>query len=147
MSSFSEVFSRLVKEYDLSLLSLEKKIGISNAQLGRYMSGHYEPSLKNAIIIAKYFSCSLDYLCGLDNVKFRYEIKRDCNVDLFIERYNTLLREKPSNANRISKELNFSRNCTMRWRKNKNLPTLSILIKLSGYFNVPIEFLVGRVDV
>ena len=146
MSKTSEVLLCLVKKQGLSLLELERKTGISNAQLGKYVSGYYEPSLPNALILADYFSCSLDFLCGLEEIQSRFTYKRSCDAKIFIERYNQLLKQKRSNDNRISIELGFARNCSMRWRKNMTFPTLSILAKMAVYFAVPIEYLVGRID-
>jgi len=146
MSNFKERLENLVKESGLSLLALEKKIGISNAQLGKYIAGYYEPSLKNAIIIADGFSCSLDYLFCLDSMRNRFLIKRPCNPELFAQRFSLLKEKFGTNDNRISKELNITRHCLRRWGKNSTFPNMSVLVKLAEYFNVSLEYLVGRVD-
>lgn len=146
MSKLSEKLLFLIKKENISLLSLEKKTGVSNAQLGKYLLGKYEPSLSNAVKIANYFNCSLDYLTGNDDILNQYGIFHDLNVEIFLSRYLELIKENNTNENQLSINLNFSRNCCQRWRKNHIFPTLTILSNLSTYFKVPIEYLIGRID-
>lgn len=146
MSKFSQTLNYLIKQEDLTLLELQKQVGINNAQLGRYVAGYYEPSLTNAIILSNYFSCSLDFLFGLDDIKMREQIVRGANQELFLERLKYLIKANNTNENRISKQLNFARHGFLRWRKFKIFPEMSILVKLAEFFNVTIEFLIGRVD-
>ena len=146
MSNFSEVLKRLIIENNLTIISLEKAVNIYNTQLSSYINGTYQPSLNNAIKLADYFSCSLDYLNGLDNEKLKHPIVREASHQKFIENCTYLIKLHKTNENRVAIQLEFSRQSFLRWRKFGIFPELSIIIKLSKYFDVPIEYLVGRID-
>ena len=104
MAKFDERLNQLFKMEKLSTVTAKTKIGISKTQLGRYLSGHYEPSLKNILILSKYFNCSIDYLIGLsDNKCFYYDNLPDFN--LFLKRYQELLESNNTTHYQISKEL------------------------------------------
>ncbi len=146
MSKFSERLESLLKEKKLSKLEFERLTGIDNSLMCKYVAGYYEPGVENLTIIADFFDCSIDFLCGLDPLYNRYKNVSKPNVDKFIKRYLELLKDKKSNFHKISKDLNFARHSSTRWQQQKIFPVLSILIKLAQYFNVPLEYLIGRVD-
>ena len=49
MSKFGENLKELMNDENSTTVTLNKEIGISKTQLGKYLSGYYEPTLKNAI--------------------------------------------------------------------------------------------------
>lgn len=147
MSNFAERLSFVMKRENLSTVKLKKLVDISTTQIGRYLSGYYEPSLDNAIKLSTYFKCSLDYLLGLDEIPNRYGIYNKLNFEKFICRYYELLKLNNTNHNRVSIEAKFNRNNLIYWQKNKSLPTLDILYKLSIQLHVNVEYLIGRTDI
>lgn len=146
MSNFQERLSMLFKSERLSLATANTKIGISKTQLGKYLSGYYIPSLKNAIKLASYFNCSIDYLVGKDDVKNKYIISNEPNFDKFLNRYKSLLIENNLNHYKITKQLGINRNNLDYWKKHKVLPSLDILTSLATTLQSSIEFLIGRTD-
>ena len=146
MSKFVERFTLLLQSRKLNTQSLKKEIGISTTQSGRYLSGYYEPSLKNALKICDYFGCSLDYLMGLDTEINRNKQTQAPSVDKFLNRYNSLLKENNTNHHRVAKELKFNRNNLIYWQQHKTFPTLTILANLAQHLHTSIEYLIGRSD-
>lgn len=146
MSKFAERLSELIKNENLTTVSLQKATGISRTQLGKYISNFYEPSLNNAIKISNYFKCSLDYLLGIDNIENLYDNFLEPNYEKFITRYKELLKLNNTNHNKISKIANFNRNNLIYWQKHKSLPTLDILYKIAICLNTKVEYLIGRID-
>ena len=146
MSNFVERLNNLLKKYNFTLRELELKTNISNSQLSKYASGNYEPSLKNALTICKFFECSLDYLMGMDEIPNRFGLLQKENVGLFIERFYSLLDSNSTNINKVSKNTYINRNCIYNWKNSNIFPKIGILVKLSKELNTSIEFLIGRTD-
>lgn len=147
MSNFVERFKNELENEKLTLQSFSKITGISSSQLSKYASGFYEPSLKNAIIICNSFSCSIDYLCGLNKDRNNFGALKSENVELFFKRFNNLLKINNTNINRVSKHTSINRNCIYHWQNKHLFPKLGILIKLSIELHTNIEYLIGRTDV
>ena len=147
MSKFVERFNNLILEENLSLRKLSKLIQISSSQLSKYVSGNFEPSLNNSIKISNYFKCSIDYLFGLDDDRYNYDIVRDADIDKFIERLLLLINDREININRISKNTYINRSCIYNWKNSKIFPKVGLLASLATELDSSIEYLIGRCDV
>lgn len=64
---FSQRLRELRASKDLTQRDFSEKLGITPASLSAYESGQKNPSVGVAIKIAKEFSVSLDWLCGLSS--------------------------------------------------------------------------------
>lgn len=146
MSNFVERLNLLLNERDLSIRQLSREVGISSSQLSKYSTGHYEPSLKNALKIAAYFSCSLDFLLGLEDFKLNAYVYNEPNKEIFIQRFNALVKQRNLNFNKLSKHTYLNRNTIYNFEKNIGFPKLDILVRLSKELNVTVEYLIGRID-
>ena len=62
----------------------------------------------------------------------------------FVDRITDLLKRKGVSAAQMSRELDFSNAIFTQWKKNNTLPSTEKLLKLSDYFEVSLEYLVGR---
>ncbi len=146
MSNFVERLNSLLKERNLSIRQLSREVGISSSQLSKYSTGYYEPSLSNALKLADYFSCSLDYLFGLEPFRQNAYFYREPDKKVFVERFKELVERRKTNFNRISKHTYLNRNTIYNWETTANFPKVGILVKLAQELNVSIEFLIGRID-
>lgn len=61
---FHAQFQKLLQETGTTRYSLGKQTNISISRLDDWYHGKYIPSLDNALALAKFFNCSLDYLLG-----------------------------------------------------------------------------------
>ncbi len=146
MSNIGEVLKSLLKRKHLTQKELAKSLGISRTQIGNYISGYYMPSIKNALKLCEFFNCSIDFLLGHDVIPNRYGTYNSPSYEKFCQRYSDLLNENNTNHSRITREAQFNRNNLVYWNKRRTIPTLDILSKLSTILNVPIEYLIGRID-
>lgn len=64
----------------------------------------------------------------------------------FSQRLNELLNSRGMTAYRLRKELNLSQTTITKWLEDERLPTGDNLVKLADYFNVSLDYLVGRSD-
>ncbi len=64
---FNIRFKQLLEEFNITRYRLNKATDISLNRLDDWYNGKYTPSLEKALILKKYFKCSLDYLLGREN--------------------------------------------------------------------------------
>lgn len=64
---------------------------------------------------------------------------------MFWERFNTLCFENNTKPNPVAKELGISSGIITKW-KNGSLPNSDTLLKIADYFNVSVDYLLGRSD-
>lgn len=57
-----------------------------------------------------------------------------------------LRKEKGLSQEEVAKGINTSQRNIGRWEKEENEPTASFLIKLADYFQVSIDYLLGRTE-
>ena len=65
--TFGERLKNLRKEAGLTQDELASKTHLSQTAISNWEAGNRIPSIDYAIILAKCFQVSLDYLCGLEN--------------------------------------------------------------------------------
>lgn len=64
----------------------------------------------------------------------------------FAQVLGRLLIERGITAYRLSKDTGIPDSMLARWKGGDNLPSAENLIKLADYFNVSLDYLVGRSD-
>lgn len=65
---------------------------------------------------------------------------------MFWERFVYLCEKNNVKPNTVAKTLDLSNSTCSDWKKNGNFPKGDILIKLSDYFNVSTDYLLGLTD-
>ena len=64
MKDFSERLKELRKERKISQKALGDLLGISDRNIRFYESGEHRPDFEGLLLLAEYFSVSIDYLVG-----------------------------------------------------------------------------------
>lgn len=67
MMTFGERLKNLRKEAGLTQDELANRTHLSQTAISNWEAGNRIPSIDYAIILAKYFFVTLDYLCGLES--------------------------------------------------------------------------------
>lgn len=62
------------------------------------------------------------------------------------ERVSELMREYGYNQTQLAKKIGVSQNTISAWLLNKKQPSITSLWLLADYFNVDIDYIVGRKD-
>ena len=62
----------------------------------------------------------------------------------FFERLDFLIKEKGVNKYTLAKELHIGKSCYSNWSCTDRLPQGKTLVALADYFDVSIDYLVGR---
>lgn len=141
MYSVKDNLEDLMAKNNLTLTLLSSDIKIPYKTLSNYINEKYLPNLNTAIKLADYFHCSLNFLVGLsDNEDYG---NYGCMDNLFLTRYEKLLKDTNTTHYRVSKDLGFNINISRKWRTG-SIPSLAVLTKLADYFGVSIDYLIGR---
>jgi len=141
MFNIKDVLEDLLLENELTIKETSLAVGIDKKLISNYIKGIYVPSLKNAIKLANYFNCSLDYLAGLSNNKsLAIYSKPDYQ---FYSRYDKLLKTKEISHYNLTKNLNMNKNVLHNWKRGI-LPPFSNLIKISDFLGTSLDYLIGR---
>lgn len=64
----------------------------------------------------------------------------------FYDKVLNLLKKRSITQNEMIRQLKLGKNAMFHWKSNKNIPSGETLLKLSRYFNVPVDFLLDNVD-
>lgn len=139
-ASFGERLKELLIEKEIKPSVFAKKLDIDLSLVYKYFKNVCKPSLINAINIAEFFNCSLDFLLGLtetyENTNYRF------NKDFSI-RFKTLLKEYSISRYRLEKYLNINHQRLDDWYYGKSLPSIDRVIILADYLDCTIDYLVG----
>lgn len=60
------------------------------------------------------------------------------------DKYEKLLKERNITSFRVSKDTGIAQSTLAEWKSGRSQPKLDKLIKLSAYFQVPIEYFIGE---
>ncbi len=145
MENFADNLKELIEEKQLSLRKLGKEIGVTSGQLSRWLNGKC-PTIDNAIKLAKYFDCSLDYLFGIyDGKNYSNYVNVNYDFNLFIEIYKQMLIENKLSHAQFTRQSNINESCLRDWKKGHK-PLMDTLVIISKNFSCSIDYLLGRID-
>ncbi len=143
--TFKERFIELADELDVSSHTEKSKvIGISNTTYFNIYNYGVIPTTTSLMRIADYFNISIDYLIG--NTDIDSFVKSNEPIS-FWERLNSLRTE--SNIPTIYKladSIHIHRNNIAQWKKQSSIPLIDDVELIADYFNVSIDYLLGRTD-
>ncbi len=142
MEIFSEVFKDLVQEKGVSLNEIQRQTKIYTRQLSAYKVGAF-PTIKSAIALANYFECTLDYLFGLSEKRYK---KPKCslsfNTDKFLEKYDEVLRENKTTNWKFSKN-RYSDSRIRGWQAGQ-IPKMEILVTIAKELSCSLDWLLSE---
>lgn len=141
---FYERLQELVFEKKITAEILANAVSIDLSMIYKYLRNEYTPSTVNAIKIASYFNCSLDYLLSrTDKDEF---INKPSNVNFYI-RFKKLLTDINISRYKFKKDTGFARQSIDDWYNGIRMPTIENLILIADYFDCSIDYIVGRSDI
>lgn len=65
-------------------------------------------------------------------------------MSVFIDRLDELLREKGVTRKQMLCDLELGKNSFLNWQTRETLPNGTTLVKIADYFDVSLDWLVGR---
>ena len=95
------------------------------------------------IRIADFFNISLAYLLGSSDDETFFKAKEPTT---FKDRFIALCDEKAVTFYRVSQDCFFDKSYISRWIHKGYFPSLELLEILSDYFDVSLDYILGRTD-
>ena len=142
MTTFSENFKDLLIEKGVTVKSIASEIGINSSTLYKYLSSTM-PRIENAVKIANYFDCSLNFLVGIDTLPKQTHFSKAFDPRIFFNRYKELLKDSGLTHYKFCKLAKINSSSHSAWRQG-TLPYLDKLELIAKYFGSSIDYLVGR---
>lgn len=118
-------------------------VGVSEPVIAKAVNFGIVPATRTLIKIADGLQLSLSYLLALSNEKDFERSKLPLN---FCARLESLIQEKKINYGQLATQMSFPRTYFYEWIKEGTLPTLDYLLEIAEYFNVSLDYLLGRTD-
>lgn len=139
---FQNRLLELIDEKDCTKYEFASSIGISKETILRSTLFGIIPTTRTLIKIADGLNVSLAYLLGGKKDDFCCSAKSAT----FQVRLKELSEEKHVTYSKIAHEMPFTRNYFFDWVREGTLPSLEYLMALATYFNVSMDYLLGRTD-
>ena len=126
----------LANKQGKSINKVEEDLSLSRNSL--YSWKKVTPAYERLSLVANYFGVSTDYLMNGETPEGNDETIDTTTFD----RIKELAEKKGKSLPTVSAELKFSDNLFYRWKTSK--PKAEDLAKVADYFNVSVDYLLGR---
>lgn len=118
-----------------SQIEFAQKLGVSNTVLSRYESGDREPNFEMLIKIAKTLNVSIDHLiCGEPFEQY----------STFENNLKSLRKSKDLTQKQLAEKINVTHVSISGYESGNRTPDLDTLKVIADYFDVSIDYLLGR---
>lgn len=140
---FQNRIKQIIDDQDCDKKDFPKFVGVSRDVIIRATKYGIIPSLKSLIKIADKVNISITYLLGeTENDEF----SKSDSPTVFHNRLEQLAKERGEKYSTISNKMPFAYNSIYEWMRTGCLPSLEYIKPLADYFNVSIDYLLGRTD-
>lgn len=134
-----KILKDLIKESGKTQKDIAFELKISQQRLSNYVSGIREPDNETLLVFANYFGVSLDYLLGREPV---IESTRYIHALPLRE----LRKSKNLSVKQLSELIGIQERSIYLYENGKQEPNYETLLKLADFFDVSIDYLLGRTD-
>lgn len=141
-TKFQKRINELVADTDLKKVDLAKAGNFDYRSLSNALVYGIIPTTPTLIKMADYFKVSMDYILGRTEKNDYIESSNES----FQVRFVKLCEEKDVTHYKVSHDCFFDKSNISRWLTKGYLPTLEILDMITKYFNVSIDYILGRSD-
>ena len=140
---FQKRFNDIINETDYKRAELSKIIPISQSSLSNALSYGIIPSVKTLIRVADFFDISINFLLGKTDEE---DFIKSSTKTTFHQRFESLCAEKEVTHYKVASDCLFDKSSISKWFSKNFIPELEILELLCDYFNVSLDYLLGRTD-
>ena len=139
-SEFQKRINELVEDADIKKADLAKEGKFDYRSLSNALVYEIIPTTPTLVKMADYFHVSVNFLLGRTDKNDYIESSKAT----FQERFENLCREKGVTHYKVSRDCFFDKSNISRWLSKGYLPNLEILDMIAKYFNVSIDYILGR---
>ena len=146
LTCFAENLSDLIFDHRLDPKEFSFAIGIDRSVIYKYLRKEVLPSVLHLVSICNYFSCSADYILGLETSNSKTKF---LSAPPFSAQFRKLLEKENLTRYALRKDL-LARNLRVAkqsiddWYHGKRPPSVDNLVLLAQYFHCSVDYLLGR---
>ena len=141
--NLSETLKYLRTSIGVPQSQIAKAAGISTTQYQNYEYGKSEPTATVLIALAEFFEVTIDYLLGLTDDPL---IPDEHVYPIFAGRIRDLRANKGLSEWDMEKLFDVTARNYAGYEIGESMPQLPVLCALADYFDVSLDYLVGRSD-
>jgi transcriptional regulator with XRE-family HTH domain len=139
--SIGKRLKELRKEHKLSRENLSQKLDISYSSMSKYETDERTPPPDILGKIADFFNVSTDYLlCRTNDRRFAK------GTSHFSDRLKDLRKIHNLKLNELADKIGIQPRIMQFYEEIEEIPSLTALHKIADYFNVSIDWLLGKTD-
>ena len=142
-TEFQKRLQDLIDEEETKRSELNRKMGVDYRSLANALNYGIVPKPRTVAKFADYFNVSIPYLFGETDIN---DFEKASPQSSFSERFRSLCSERDESHYRVSQECHFDKSYISRWLNKNQLPSFEILDILCDYFDVSVDYLLGRTD-
>lgn len=142
-TEFQKRLQDLIDEEETKRSELHRKMGVDYRSLANALNYGIVPKPRTVAKFADYFDVSIPYLFGETDIN---DFEKALPQSGFSERFRSLCSERDESHYRVSQECHFDKSYISRWLNKNQLPSFEILDILCDYFDVSVDYLLGRTD-
>ena len=142
-ANFQKYLKEVIEEQGLKKVQFAESVGVSSSVIIRATLFQIVPSVKTLIKIADYLQVPIMFMLGEEEYADFLPAKEPTN---FFERLEQLAQEKDVKYSEFSHTMSFAPNAVYEWIRTNSLPSLDYLVELAEYFDVSVDYLLGRTD-
>lgn len=131
---FKENFTRLCAKKGESPTSVCQKIGLSNSMYSEWTDSSV-PRRTTLIKLSNYLGCTVDDLLACNE-------SNEMN-DMFWEVFVSICKSNHKTPSEVLGELHIAGDSATKW-KNGSTPSVDSIIRIADYFDVSVDYLLGR---
>lgn len=140
MAEFAERLSELMLEKNIKAQELAAILGVNKSSIHDWKRGKFNVFLSNALKLADFFGCSLEFLIGRSETVIDYT-PQPCPP--FYPRFLAVLEECGVTAYRMREESKIKGAYFNNWKKGSD-PLIPTLLVAADFLGVTLDYLVGR---
>lgn len=125
---------------------IAKKLGVSRSTYSLWELELSPIPLKRLIDLCKIYSCSIDYILKLNEIKNYPHMKMDIDYNLYPKRLKEIRKEHNYTQDKIAKKLNTDNGVISRYESGKTLILTNFLREYAKIFNISSDYILGKID-
>lgn len=146
--SFIEQLEYLMKKQNVTSKYLSETLGIGKNSIKYWKDNGNIPNGEILKSLSNFFGVSVDYLLGKSEIPHAASSSMDSNsVIAFCDRLKQLIINKGLLRSEFIEDFGLSPDIFDCWDKGENSPDLALLNRLSEYFDVSIDYLLGKTNI
>jgi len=125
---------------DVKSEQLGKALGVSGCSVRCWLKGKHQISLPNLLKVADYFGCTMEFLAGRSDNEMKFIPQ---TPPPFPQALAKVMKERGVTRYWLHKNTKFKDPYLYKWNHGSP-PDLTSLIELADFFEITIDYLVGR---